>query len=148
MPTLIVAVGNRLRRDDGVAHHVLDLLGSLPGVQTRALFQLTPELAQEIADFDVILFIDADLSAAAVSLEPLEPPALRAPALAHVSHPAEVVAMSRALFGLAGRAYLCRIPVNDLSHGEGLSRRSAAFCAVAMRDIGELFQTLSPEPVV
>jgi len=134
---LILSVGNRLRRDDGVAHYVVNLLKRTTGVQTRAVFQLTPDLAQEIADFDAILFIDADASAAAVSLERLEPSMAHAPTLTHVSQPAEVVELSRVLFGFNGKAYLCRIPVEDLSAGEGLSLRAAAFSEVALSRIEE-----------
>jgi hypothetical protein len=43
--TLAIASGNTLRRDDGVAHYVLDLLD---GVDKRAVLQLSPEMAQEI----------------------------------------------------------------------------------------------------
>ena len=137
MQALILAVGNALRRDDGAAHFVLSRLGSAPAVQTRALLQLTPELAEEIADFDVILFIDADASVPAVTLEPLDPSPAEAPSFTHVSRPAEIVALSRALYGFAGRAFLCRIPVDDLSAGEGLSHRATVYCQDALNQIGE-----------
>ena len=44
-PALVIAIGNTLRRDDGVAHHVSDLLNVHPDVETRAVLQLTPEMA-------------------------------------------------------------------------------------------------------
>jgi len=130
-------VGNRLRRDDGVAHHLLDRLQPRPRVQTRALFQLTPEIAEELVGFEVVLFIDADASAAAVSLEPLVSSAVEAAMLTHVSRPAEIVVLARILFGFSGRAWLCRIPVDDFSTGEGLSQRAAVHCEDALTLIGQ-----------
>jgi hydrogenase maturation protease len=132
---LILSLGNQLRRDDGVAHHVLNRLQPAANVQTRALFQLTPEIAQEISDFDVIVFIDSDASAIDVSLEPLDSSTAPATTLTHVSRPAEIVALSRALYCFIGKAYLCRIPVNDLSPGEGLSQRAALYCEDALGQI-------------
>ncbi len=43
MPAIVIAIGNPLRRDDGVAHHVR----ITPGVETRTVLQLTPEMAQK-----------------------------------------------------------------------------------------------------
>lgn len=142
MRILILSLGNQLRRDDGAAHHVLNRLQPTAKVEARALFQLTPEVAQEIANFQVVLFIDADASVAAVTLESLEPSLVKETPLTHVSRPRGVVALSRALFGFAGKAFLCRIPVEDLSAGEGLSSRANASSDDAVRQVGALIEEL------
>ncbi len=74
-----------------------------------------------MAEYDAVWFLDADagaaqLSVAAVSKSPMSP------SLTHVATPEQVVELSRELFSFTGRAFLCRIPVSDLSFGEGLSR--------------------------
>ncbi|MGB6943879.1 MAG: hypothetical protein WBE37_15885 [Bryobacteraceae bacterium] len=116
MPAIVIAIGNPMRRDDGVAHHVQ----ITPGVETRTVLQLTPEMAAEIAPYSTVIFVDADLNAKQVRMEPVD--SAHAPsALTHVSRPAEIVATARALFGFSGRAYTCHIPVSDLSTGEGIS---------------------------
>jgi hydrogenase maturation protease len=136
MRTLLVACGNRLRHDDGVAHTALELLGSHAACETRAVLQLTPELAEEIAGFDQVVFLDADPNAVSPHVELLSAQAPVA-ALTHISHPAEIVALARVLYGFTGDARLCRIPAPDLSPGEGLSpaakdfARQAADCLVA-----------------
>jgi hydrogenase maturation protease len=74
--TLIIAYGNRDREDDGAGWHILDKLAlqlgletpQFPGEQVTTsdgkltllyLFQLLPEMAEDIADYDQLIFIDA-----------------------------------------------------------------------------------------
>ncbi len=121
MSTVLVAVGNQLRRDDGAAHRVLDLVGELEGVRVLRLFQLAPEVAEQIASAPRVVFIDADIQPGEVRLEPVQAVQAQAAPLGHSMQPAEVVALSRALYGFGGRAFLCRVPGVDFSHGEGLS---------------------------
>ena len=133
MRALVIAIGNPLRRDDGVAHHVL-----IPsGVERRAVLQLTPEMAEEIAPYSSVVFVDADVDAKQVEMEPVDS-VLAPSALTHVSRPSEIVALARALFGFTGRAYTCRIPVSDLSEGEGLSPRTETFAQQASRAVAGL----------
>ena len=144
MRALLIATGNRLRRDDGVAHTVLERLDPVRDVESRALLQLTPEVAEGIAGYDVVIFIDSDTRAADLSIELLEQSPV-APALTHVSTPAEIVGLSRALFGFVGRVLLCRIPVDDLSPAQGLSRRASALATRAAEKLGNLLGDLRVE---
>jgi Ni,Fe-hydrogenase maturation factor len=130
MRTLVIAIGNPLRRDDGVAHHVL----IPPGADRRAVLQLTPEMAEEIAGYDSVVFLDADVNAKELRIEPVDS-LPSASALTHVARPSEIVAIARALFGFTGRAHICRIPVSDLSEGEGLSPRTESFAQQASRAV-------------
>lgn len=127
MRTLLIASGNRLRGDDGVAHRVAALL---PDVPCLSVMQLTPELAAGIAEFQRVVFLDADVTAGSLRLEPLDP-AAGPPALTHVLRPMEIVALSRALFGFSGDAFVYRIPAEDLSVKEGLSPRATELAAEA-----------------
>jgi hydrogenase maturation protease len=120
MAALVIAIGNRLRADDGVAHRVVDLLAAKPNVTTRSVIQLTPEIAAEIAHYDVVVFADADARAEQLQIEPIGIAPAPLP-LTHASHPSEVVALARTLFGFAGKACLCRIPANEFSASENLS---------------------------
>lgn len=131
---LLITLGNPLRRDDGVAHTVPDCLFCADEVESCPLLQLTPEVADDIAGYDIVVFIDADAGAVDLSIEPIEQPP-PAPALTHVSRPAEIVELSRALFGFSGQAFLCRIPVDDFSAGEKLSRRASALAVQAAKKL-------------
>jgi hypothetical protein len=95
MRTLLIALGNPLRGDDGVAHAVIRLLEPRTGITTRALLQLTPEFAAELSGFDVAVFLDADVNAQEVSIEPMASIVPR-PALTHSS------ASRESCFGLGG----------------------------------------------
>jgi hydrogenase maturation protease len=122
MRALLITLGNPLRRDDGVAHAVPKYLSC----ESRSFLQLTPEVAEDIARFDTVIFIDADVRATEMSIEGVAE-SRSSPALTHVSTAAEVVALSKALFGFTGRAFQCGIPAADLSFQEGLSPRASAF---------------------
>jgi len=136
MRALVIAIGNPLRRDDGVAHAVR----LPPGVERRDVLQLTPELAEEIAPYDAVVFIDADASAGELRIEPVNSLPSASP-LTHVSKPAEIVALARALFGFSGGAYACRIPASEFSIGRGLSPGAKGFASQVGREIGDLLAT-------
>ncbi len=75
MKTLFLGYGNVDRQDDGVAWHVLkgiatqlglepsstweDPLPSSPTIGFRFELQLTPEMAEDLTDFDRVCFVDA-----------------------------------------------------------------------------------------
>ena len=144
MRALLIALGNPLRRDDGVAQAVLKL-PIAPETESRALFQLTPEVAAELAGFDPVIFIDADASAADVIIEAVNEQSSIG-AFTHFASPSEVVALSRSLFGFAGQAFLCRIPANDFSLGEGSGRRAESFVRLAAERLRDLLAVhLSPQ---
>jgi hydrogenase maturation protease len=124
MKALFIALGNPLRRDDGVAHAVLELLAA-ERVESWRLLQLTPEVAAEIGGCSAVVFVDADAATEEVVLEAVKETTRGA--LTHIVAPWEVVALSRMLFGFTGSAFLCRIPANDFSPGEGLSRHARSF---------------------
>ncbi len=137
MRALSIGVGNPLRRDDGAAHVVLERLGAIEGVETLPLAQLAPEVAAEMADYETVVFIDADAGAEKVEVEPLcASPA--ASAFTHVLTPEEIVDLSREVFGFSGQAYLCRIPAEDFGFGEGLSGRAEEFAAQAARELEKM----------
>ena len=88
----------------------------------------------EIAGYDSIVFVDADITVARVTMAPVSESDL-CPALTHASTPPEIVALARSLFGFAGTALLCRLPVDDLSSGEGLSRLATESAALAIYEL-------------
>lgn len=134
MRALVIAIGNPMRRDDGVAHSI-----RVPaGATRRDVLQLTPEIAVEIASYDTVVFLDADVDAKQVRIEPVED--VVAPVLlTHVLKPCEIVALARVLFEFSGQAYTCRIPVSDLTPGEGLSLGARQFASGAAREISSFF---------
>lgn len=119
--TLLVAIGNTLRRDDGAAHRVLELLELPAGVTAISCHQLTPEMSEEIAAADTVVFIDADVNPGPAQLVPLAPGAGLNPLGGHFLRPQELLAIAQRLFEFRGEAWLCHVPGADFGDGEGLS---------------------------
>ncbi len=117
--TFLIAVGNTLRRDDGVAHRVLELLNLPSDVVTRSCHELMREMAEDIAPAEKVIIIDADVEPGEPRLELIEEQP--SDPLTHMIRPAELVALSRTLYSFSGKAYLCRVPGFDFGQGIGLS---------------------------
>jgi hydrogenase maturation protease len=134
--TLVVGYGNELRRDDGAGCLVVRELAALalPGVRTRVVQQLVPELAAEMAEASRVFFVDA-LAAGArdeVTLDRLEPLPFAA-GLGHVSDPGGLLSLTGAVYGRAPEAWLVAVAGEDFAPGEGLSARAAANARGALR---------------
>ncbi|HVP45612.1 MAG TPA: hydrogenase maturation protease [Bryobacteraceae bacterium] len=137
MAALVVAVGNTLRGDDGVAHRVADLLGAHAGVDLLRVHQLTPELAEEIGRAGVVVFVDADMEASAARLERVTETPQRAP-ITHMMTPNELVMLAGRLYGFQGEAYLCHVPAEDFTPGSALTPVAEAGARAAVRKVAEL----------
>ena len=138
MRAFLIALGNVLRRDDGAAHRALDLLGPVRDATIIDRIQLSPEIAEDIAEADTVVFVDADMEAGETRIQPVTGPVASSSPLAHSMSPEEVLELSRRLFGFTGQAWLCRIPAEDFSAGEGLSElaeRNAQVAAGLLRGV-------------
>jgi hydrogenase maturation protease len=123
MRILLIACGNRLRGEDGVAADAVERIGRMaPYPEIRLLHQLTPEVAAEIAGYSAVVFVDADASAREVRIEKIAP-APEAAALSHHVHPTAIVHLARSLFDFRGDAFLCHIPAMDFRPGCELTAR-------------------------
>lgn len=144
--TLLLAVGNVLRGDDGVAARALELLGGAADVEARVVHGLTPELAEVVAGAGRVVILDADLGASGVMVEALPETDLRAHGagrvLSHSLTPRALVALARQLYGFAGPAWICRLPVQDLAGGVGLSAVAEAAAREGARQLAALLEAL------
>jgi Ni,Fe-hydrogenase maturation factor len=127
-PVLLIGVGNPLRGDDAVAHHVADAFSATDGVRIRHELQLLPELAAELTPFRTVVFVDADVDAAETSVEPVLPAnGIMAAALCgHHAGPELVAGLAVHVFGWRGSAWLCRIPAAAFETEAGLSETAVA----------------------
>jgi hydrogenase maturation protease len=76
---VVIGYGNTLRGDDGAGPAVAQAIAdrALPGVRSLAVPQLTPELAEIVAEANLVVFVDAALMAEddgirAVSVQPAQ----------------------------------------------------------------------------
>ncbi|MBE9155082.1 hydrogenase maturation protease [Cyanobium sp. LEGE 06113] len=131
---LVIGIGNPLRGDDGVGTLLAEQVGG------RSVHQLTPELAADLAPLQRVLFIDAWLAPQQPGPVPqprLDPlPAVTPGVGSGASHhldPAQLLAITAALYGRAPSAFWLRIPAHSFSHGRDFSHRLKASLPAARR---------------
>ncbi len=137
---LVVGYGNELRGDDGVGPHLARAVAGWqrPGVEVRAVHQLTPELAAEMVFAQRVIFIDAAL----VHRGQVEVVRLGARpethALGHLSDPRWLLALALVLYGRHPETWLMTIPAFNLDYGEGFSSQTTQRLDVALRELARL----------
>lgn len=134
MSWLVIGIGNPLRRDDGIGPWLAERVAAwnLPGVATRSVHQLTPELASEVALHDGVLFLDAAVDGGNRTPVPI-PPSCRH-TLGHVYCPGELMALAE-MVGSPRPAWMVAIPATDLGVGQGLSAVATAAGEAALVEI-------------
>jgi hydrogenase maturation protease len=141
---LLVGYGNISRRDDGVALHILHRLrkrlglslddweansslcpdgGARKPLAMICVHQLAPEMAELVAQYDAVIFIDAHVPAVgweSVAWQEISP-AYQAGMVGHQLKPGVVLALSRSLYGGSPRGYTLSVLGHDFDFGEELS---------------------------
>jgi hydrogenase maturation protease len=125
---LILACGNTLRGDDGVgpwlAEWAEERFRAQTDVRVVSRQQWTPELSEEIAHSDSVLFIDcsADSAPGVVRLFPVEPAADTLGLATHHLGAPELLALGRELYdSLPSNALLLTIGSGSTELGEAFS---------------------------
>src|SRR5438105_2766334 len=101
---LILACGNTLRGDDGVGPWLAawadERFAAEPAIRVISRQQWTPDLAEEIALSDAVLFVDCALDAAPgiVNVVPVRPARPEAGLATHHTGAAELLALSEELY--------------------------------------------------
>ena len=143
--TLVVGYGNPGRLDDGLGPALAEAIDelSLPGVTVDVDYQLTVELAATAAEYDIVVFVDADVSGP----EPFW--VKRAEAAesglgfsSHSLQPADVLALVRDLFQAEPQAYILGVRGYEFNEfGETLSagaqrnlKAAVDYLAAALRE--------------
>jgi hydrogenase maturation protease len=141
---LILACGNTLRGDDGagpwLAEWAANRFRSEAGICVIARQQWTPELAEEIARADSVLFIDCSMESApgSVNLAPVEPAASSDGLATHHLSAAQLLALVCELYdSLPRNAQLLTIGAGSTQLGEELSGPMKAVLPEACRLLEE-----------
>jgi len=141
--TLVIAIGNVARGDDGVAHRVAELLTSGPeplptGVRVLTAVGLDVAMADDVADSARLLVVDAERrQAPAVEVRPLV-----AGVSAHSGHSIDapgLLALTHALYGVSPSAWLVSVAAPEMGHAEELSATAEAASLEAASVIRGLF---------
>jgi hydrogenase maturation protease len=141
MKTLVIGYGNESRRDDGAGRYVVEQLAKigLPDVELLTAHQLEVEMAETLARFDRVIFVDAATPQASRPVErSMVRPAFRSHAVAHYLTPAELLWLSQTLCGRAPQAMLFSIRGRDFDFGTELSPEVETAACGVVREIAEL----------
>jgi hydrogenase maturation protease len=125
-PVLVIACGNPLRSDDVIGWRIVETLRNQANdarISVQTVQQLTPEMAEEIAQAETVIFVDATQSSlpGAVEIRRLEEtPA--APRFTHSLTPATLLALARSLYSRVPReAFLLTVGAARFDFSEKVS---------------------------
>lgn len=124
--TLIIACGNPLRCDDGLARHVAERLSKLDlssDVEIITRHQPTPELALPVSQATTVLFIDA--ARVGVPGEIAWGPLRARPSSCLFTHdcsPAALIHLAQELYSRCAEAFSISLTGECFDHGEMLSK--------------------------
>lgn len=146
---LVIGYGNPDRQDDGVAWHVLHALAArldlpapdsyeddfTPNDRLDFIFtlQLTPEMAEQIAPFERVCFVDAHTGSIAVPVQliPLEGRFQHSPFTHHLT-PQSLLSMCQTLYGKTPLAALLSVRAHQFEFERQLSPDTAALVPAAV----------------
>ena len=133
---LLLGIGNELRGDDGAGPRVARALEGRVSWDVRAVHGLTPELADDLAEVDLALFVDAhaDLALTQPTWTHLRVAAATpgTPLLGHALDVPGLLGLTARLHGRAPRAATLSLPARDFSLGETLTPTAEAGVAAAV----------------
>jgi len=156
--TLIIGYGNPDREDDGVAWHILRALALELGLPAPASYedefplneqldfafhlQLTPEMAEELAAYERICFVDAHMGniPTEVQLIPVESAFQRSPFTHHLTAQS-LISMCETLYGKTPTAVLLSVRGYRFLFERELSPETAALVPQAVGLIKNWLQT-------
>lgn len=145
---LVIACGNPLRWDDGIAWQAAEEIGRTlqPPVEIICVHQLTPELAEEASRADTVIFIDATRNGepGKVLCQTVSPDST-AVCFSHHLAPAQVLALCNQLYGSEPRGFLISISGECFDHGTGLSPAATNALPKSVAKANELIRRVGVE---
>ena len=124
---LIIAYGNPMRSDDGLAWRAADQLDgkfSSGDVEIFRLHQLAPEIAEAASRSHAVIFVDAACAPGSSPGDLWLASVLRneeAPRFSHQLSPSAVMALAHRLYDATPRAFSLTLAGQNFEHGEELS---------------------------
>jgi hydrogenase maturation protease len=127
---ILIAYGNPLRGDDGLASRTADeLTKKFPDIEIVECHQLVPELAESISRSEAVIFIDAASAAEQNEAGKMRIAEIGDPDLGqnlsspfhHQYSTVSLVALAAQLYGARPRAFIASLVGQDFSPGERLS---------------------------
>jgi hydrogenase maturation protease len=141
--TLLFAIGNPQRGDDGVASVVCSMIGQ-GNWKVVETMELTPEQADEIGRAEQVVFVDADYRGGCPYIAPVSPVACHPGPMTHSLRPCDLVAVARRLYRFKGAAWLVRVPGVEFGLGSPLSETARTNAGLAAKLLVDLLNDPTP----
>lgn len=143
---LILAYGNPLRGDDGIAQLAAEQLSGkfdASKVEVLCTHQLTLEMAEKISWADAVIFLDAseDGEPGEVRCNPLVEPCGEVQ-FSHQLSPVAVLALAKQLYGASPQAYCVTLTGECFDHGDTLSSVAAGALPRLVETVETLVQQM------
>ncbi|BAU62654.1 hydrogenase maturation protease [Stanieria sp. NIES-3757] len=146
MKCLIIGYGNTLRSDDGAGQLVAEEVANwnLKNLRVISTHQLTPELAADIAETELVIFVDAYLASASPKIKTycLEPLANPSKIESHISNPRVLLTLAQTLYNYCPQAWLITVPGENFDLGDCLSPLTQHGITEAVKKIESLLTTI------
>jgi hydrogenase maturation protease len=120
---LVIGYGNTLRGDDAAGVRAAEILSTLhPEIVCIYLHQLVPECAEQIAECDLVFFIDAQNNISQPNVRLVGPSSEADQPRTHFLSPESLLALSKQLYQhLPSQSYIVGIPASQFDFSEELS---------------------------
>ncbi len=124
---LVIGYGNTIRGDDSAGIRATELIANrVPDIECITLHQLLPEQAEQIAESDVVFFLDAQRDIRKLHVRSIEPGAQSTQPRTHFISPDSLISLSRELYGRGPlKAFVIGIPAEQFELSESLSELTA-----------------------
>jgi len=149
-PALIIGYGNRLRGDDGLGPAAAERIAEMVSpdeAQVIIAHQLTPELAEDISEARLAVFIDASVEVAPGEIARCELEVAAdeeaGPTTHHVS-PRGLLITADALYGRSPEGVMFSVGAASLDFGEVLSEEVAAALPQLLAHVRETLRPHCP----
>ena len=121
----IIGIGNTLRSDDGAGAYVCDLLQQrdLPVTIINTL-QLDIAMAEELGEFNTVIFIDAAIDEENFSFTALTTVNSQPQSFTHHINAAMLMQLAQQLFKASTQFYVCAVGATDFEMGNNLSKKT------------------------
>ena len=137
---LIIGYGNTLRGDDGIGYKIAEIIEqwNLDNITSFAVHQLTPDLAENIAKADTVIFIDAvpitNINTANLEIKTISSNQ-KNNNLAHHNNPEQLLSLSQAIYQKSPRAYWILVPALHFNFSEEFSLITQKYANIALEKI-------------
>jgi hydrogenase maturation protease len=140
---VVIGYGNDLLSDDGIGRRIANEIDSwhLSSVQSLAVHQLTPDLAEVLASTNLAIFVDACLPSQGFDVKvQMLLPRSTSDINGHTGDPRSLLALTQAIYGYCPPACLVTVPGINFEVGDRISQIAETGQAIALLKIIQILE--------